>query len=143
MSAKRTQGFTLIETIFSSLFIGVAVLAIINLFPGAYLSIRKSEMQIQSDVIAKSILDEVRITPFNQLDLSYPPDDMLLEGGPFAPRVVDNVEYTPTVQIYEVPGAAFDVLKGVKVTVEYVHLNDIARSQKQYVLDTYVHKLIR
>lgn len=88
MSAKRTQGFTLIETIFSSLFIGVAVLAIINLFPGAYLSIRKSEMQIQSDVIAKSILDEVRITPFNQLDLSYPPDDMLLEGGPDRKSVV-------------------------------------------------------
>jgi hypothetical protein len=142
----RRNGFTLVETIFSSLFIGIAFLAIINLFPGAYLSIRKSEMQIQADIIARSVLDEVRITPFNELDEEgeYPYDPDRRDDEPFADKTLDNVKYETTVTIYRVPDTVdFAVVKGVKVTVEYRNLNDFTGAKKAYVLDTYIHKLVR
>lgn len=62
-----TRGFTLVETIFSTLFISLTVLAIVNLFPGAYLSVKKSEVQLQADLLANSLMDEMRNRPWSQL----------------------------------------------------------------------------
>lgn len=148
--ALRSNGFTLIETIFSSLFIGITVLAIMNLFPGAYLSIRRSETTLQADFIAKSVLDELRLVPFKDMT----PDTELTDpevrdgvtyykyqevGPPFDPWVVEGVTYTPRVEIYEVPGTQFDFLKGVRVTVSY----RLQLSERELVHETYLHKLIR
>jgi Tfp pilus assembly protein PilV len=132
---KARFGFTLIETIFSSLFIGVTVLAILNLFPGAYLSIRKSETQLQADFVTKSVLDELRLVPFSQLEEGYTPPP----GAPFDPWVVEGIIYTPRVEIYEVPDTQFDFLKGVRVTVTY----RLQLTEKTVVHETYLHKLIR
>jgi Tfp pilus assembly protein PilV len=137
------RGFTLVETIFSTLFIGIAVLAIVNLFPAAYLSIRKSEMQIQADIIAKSVLDDLRLVPFQLLDTNFTAP---LDVEPYKERVIEGITYRSEVEIYEVPGSKFDFLKGVRVTVKYVNLNDLHRQDiftKTYVLETYLHKLIR
>ncbi len=135
MNQRRQQAFTLIETIFSTLFIGVTVLAILNLFPGAYLSLRKSETTIQADLITKSIVDELRLVPFSELQVGYkcPPQP------PFESWKVEGVTYTPAVEIYEVPDTKFDFLKGVRVTVTY----RINLSETKLVHETYLHKLIR
>jgi type II secretory pathway pseudopilin PulG len=153
--ARPKSGFTLIETIFSTLFIGVTILAIVNLFPGAYLSIRKSEMQLQADIVAKSVLDELRLISFDQLMKDSGSPEVIdgktcykyqQVGAPFSAWTVEGIRYAPEVLIYEVPGAQFDFLKGVRVTVRYVNLNEHNRESiytKELVHETYLHKLIR
>ena len=150
--ARQRPGFTLVETIFSSLFIGIAVLAIVNLFPGAYLSIRQSETTLQADIIAKSVIDELRLVQFRVLTPD-PPDGRLKEsptegpgvydyhevGQPFDPVTVEGITYTPKVVIYEVPGTQFDFLKGVRVTLSY--RRQLVDREIKY--ETYLHKLIR
>lgn len=129
------RGFTLVETIFSTLFVSVAVLAIVNLFPGAYLSIAKSETRLQADNVANSVMDEVRITPFSELPIG----PYSVAAPPFEPWTVENTTYLPRVTIYEVPGTDFTVLKGVRVEVSYrVHA-----TIQTVTHETYIHGLIR
>lgn len=133
------RGFTLVETIFATLFIGLTVLGIVNLFPGAYLSIRKSETTIQADNRAKSVLDELRLTPFEELvEGEYTKEKE--KGERFGPVTVEGVLYTvDEILIYEVPDASFDSLKGVKVTITY----RLGFSYKNVVYETYLHQWIR
>ncbi len=142
------RGFTLVETIFSSLFIGVTVLAIINLFPGAYLSIRQSETTLQADIIGKSVLDELR----SNLKISELADfgpqltsNSGLENPPFLPLAespyrqteVGGIKYEPTVTLYAVPGYDPQSLVRVRVKVAY-RLN---LSQKETVHETLLHAM--
>ncbi len=139
MRHRHPTGFTLVETIFSTLFISVAVLAIVNLFPGAYLSIRKSEATIQADIIAKSLIDEMRLMRFEDFR----------EGEEFRPnpsspvfeaQTIDGMTYKPTVEVLEtpaVPGVRKEHLKHVKVTIAY----RLGLSEKSIVHETYLHKL--
>lgn len=133
---SRAPGFTLIETIFSTLFIGVTVLAIVNLFPGAYLSIRQSETRIQADVIAESVLDELRAT----VDLlNLPNGDYDAAGAPFEPVTVEGIVYTPNVTFSDVPGmeSKSGSLRKVTVTVTY----RLQLSEKTVVHETYFHQM--
>ena len=130
------------ETIFATLFIGITVLAIVNLFPGAYLSIRRSETSLQADLLAKSILDEWRLVSFDNLAPgTYPNsavpagfDEKLLET-----RNLEGVNYSPSTIIYNVDGTDSDFLKGARVTVKY----RLGPSVKEVVHETYLHRLIR
>ena len=142
MRNRHPAGFTLVETIFSTLFISVAVLAIVNLFPGAYLSIRKSEATIQADIIAKSIIDEMRLTK------SF---EELREGEEFHPKpslpffeaqTIDGTDYKPKVEVLQTPaGVGFqkDRIKHVKVTIAY----RLGISEKSVVHETYFHSLTK
>lgn len=117
---KGKDGFTLVETIFSTLFISLTVLAIVNLFPGAYLSVKKSETRLQSDIIAQSIVEDLRTTaftqpPFNKLGNAVP--DSYSEE--YESIVVDGVRYFPTVTVYNVADMDPTIVKGVSVKVEY------------------------
>lgn len=135
-------GFTLVETIFATLFIGVTVLAIVNLFPGAYLSIRRSETSVQADVLAKSIMDEWRLVSFENLIPGVYPliqtpegfDETLLES-----RNIEGVTYSAKTSIYDVPGTDPTFLKGARVTVQY----RLGPSLKEVIHETYLHRLIR
>ncbi len=136
------RGFTLVETIFATLFIGVTVLAIVNLFPGAYLSIRRSETSVQADMLAKSILDEWRLVSFENLTQGVYPlvptpngfDETLLES-----RTIEGVTYSAKTNIYDIPGTDSTFLKGARVTVQY----RLGPSLKEVVHETYLHRLIR
>lgn len=134
--SPRLRGFTLVETIFATLFIGLTVLAIVNLFPGAYLSIRRSETAIQADLVAKSVIDELRLVPFDELQDGV----VQLTGAPFDPWTIEGITYTVAeVRIYDVPDTEPQFLKGVKVTISY----RIGHNLKTTVHETYLHKLIR
>lgn len=130
-----STGFTLVETIFSTLFISLTVLAIINLFPGAYLSVKRSETALQSEYLANSILEEIRMTPF--ADLS--PGVYSTTSEPFQTVTIDGIAYSPRVTVYDVPGCDSRIVKGVKVEVNYrVHT-----TSRMTVFETYIHSLIR
>lgn len=131
----KHRGFTLVETIFSTLFISLTVLAIVNLFPGAYLSVKKSETQLQSDMVANSIMEELRATPFAQLTTG----DFSRTSAPFETATIDGITYSPKVTIYDVVGTDPKVLRGVRVEVTFrVHT-----SSNSVVHETYLHSLIR
>lgn len=134
MKSSKT-GFTLVETIFSTLFISLTVLAIINLFPGAYLSVRKSEAQLQSDLLANSILEEIRTTSFQDLTAGA----FVRTGEPFDARTVDGITYSSTAEIYDVPDTEPTVVRGVRVEVTY----RVRNSSQTVVYETYIHSLLR
>lgn len=113
----------------------MTVLAIVNLFPGAYLSVKKSETSLQCDFIANSVLEELRMTPFSQL----PAGDYTQTGEPFDIHTVDNVAYSPKVTIYDVPGTDPTIVRGVRVEITYK-----VRSRSTTVThETYLHSLVR
>lgn len=131
---RRRAGFTLVETIFATLFIGLTVLAIVNLFPGAYLSIRRSETAIQADLLARSVLDELRTVPFQTLQKGLYNGS----GPPFESVTVDKIVYrVEEVRIDEVSGEDFAGLKSVKVTVSY----RLGPTVRTVVHETYFHGL--
>lgn len=129
----KPHGFTLLETIFSSLFIGVTVLAIVNLFPGAYLSIRQSETITQADYVAKSVMDDLRYN----LDLANDGKEQLA----YEPRTIEGIVYTAKAELFDVPGLDDEVsrlsIRGVRVTVSY----RLGLSDKKVIHETYIHQL--
>lgn len=95
---RKPRAFTLIETIFSTLFIGVTVLAIVNLFPGAYLSIRQGECQTQADILAASIIDDLRSLRLSRICDDLGAGGLYTNPDPlYQPTTIDGVVYTPVV----------------------------------------------
>ena len=139
MRPSRLQwkaGLTLVETIFSTLFISMTVLAIVNLFPGAYLSVRKSETNLQSEFVADSILEELRATPFSELVGS---GLYTRTGAPFETSVIDGISYSPSVYLYDVPDTDPNILRGVRVEVVY----RLGTTSRTVTYETYLHSLTR
>ncbi len=146
---NRRDGFTLIETIFSSLFIGVTVLAIINLFPGAYLSIKQSETVIQADMFATSILEDLRSnlkhSEFADFEgplkssSGLPLADLRFrtDREPFKAREIGGVNYTPTVTFHAVDQFDSQSLVRVRVAITY----RINLSVKETVHETLLHAM--
>ena len=129
------RGFTLVETIFSTLFISLTVLAIINLFPGAYLSVQKSRTLLQADMLATSILEELRAKPFAELT-SGP---YVRAEDPFQIQKIDNVVYSPKVILFDVDDTDPSVVRGVRVEIAY----RVKNSGHTTVHETYLHSLVR
>lgn len=95
---RESYGFTILETIFSSLFIGLTVLAIVNLFPGAYLSIRQSECKIQADAISSSILDDLRSRNFKDVIAEVDASGLYKGSNPlYQLTTIEGIEYKPEV----------------------------------------------
>lgn len=165
----HNKGFTLIETIFSTLFIGLTVLAIMNLFPGAYLSIGASERTLQADIIAKSLMDQLRSRLdfmeleetalassqgfnsrdhrssnfFSIFDIDEPNDERksLLD-----PVRIDGIQYeigransSPGISIFSVPG--MDPLNIVRVKVVVSYRVSLLSEPKEMVHETYLHSM--
>lgn len=133
---QRKSGLTLVETIFSTLFISLTVLAIVNLFPGAYLSVKRSETNLQCEFLANSILEELRATSF--LDLSTT-GLYTRTGPPFETVKVDGITYSPKVYIYDVPDTDPTVVRGVRVEMTY-RVGTTGRTESY---ETYIHSLVR
>lgn len=151
----RSRGFTLIETIFSTLFIGLSVLAIMNLFPGAYLSIGASERTLQADIVAESVMDELRskwrFDTFSESgamsDLEKPDGLELQKRLPkvaedlFSSRrvVIDGTVYEFEVSFHKIPDFEPQSIVRVKVKVKY----NVPTSfePKEMVHETYLHTM--
>lgn len=137
---NASKGFTLIETIFSTLFISLTVLAIVNLFPGAYLSVKKSEAQLQSDIIANSIIEEIRATRYQsllkELDSGVPidgdtdaekellADDRVLRAfqyekseSPFQSKTLNGSKFLSRVYLYEIRDVDKKFVLGLRIQV--------------------------
>lgn len=153
MRRSLLRGFTLVETIFSTLFISLTVLAIVNLFPGAYLSVKKSETRLQSDYIAQSVIEDLRnigvgrLTPgdyyavvtsdaetqFVSLTTRGDWDTEYANHG----HSVDDIRYLVLVTVSDEDGLDPEIVKGVSVEVEYV----VGSLTQSNLHETYLHVL--
>lgn len=152
------NAFTLVETIFSTLFISLTVLAIVNLFPGAYLSVKKSETRFQSDYIAQSIIEELRTISFSELvpetaaEAQYyavvTPDgefrrEPLTSRGNWETEFseyghsMDGVRYLALVTVRNLSGFDPKAVKGVSVEIEYT----VGSLKQSNLHETYLHSL--
>lgn len=113
----RHKGFTLIETIYSTLLLSFIVITICNLYPSSFVAIKRGEGTLQADALAQNILEEVRSRPFPNLTT-----------GPvtgFGPVVYGNTEYTPTVNLSTVPQASDKFVLACNVSVTWKLQNQI------------------
>lgn len=154
MRRQQSAAFTLLETIFSSLFLGVTVLAIVNLFPGAYMSIRQSESTLQADFIAESILDDLRARLVQREFRDEAKGGLLasrsmkideldeqnfdLDKPPYAPKPIGGITYTPSVDFFKVKDCEPQSLVGIRVVVKYASRVDF---EKTTVHETYLHAM--
>lgn len=134
MRDRRDRGFSLVETIFCSVFISITVLAVAQLFPGAFLSVRTSSATLQADMLACSIIEELRHRPLSTLPTS---GELVLAEPPFEPQVIDGMLYTPEVLLSSVSGTDPGYLRHVKVSVKY-RMRE-ATNEKKSVHETYLH----
>ncbi|MGE0487656.1 MAG: hypothetical protein AB7S38_00425 [Vulcanimicrobiota bacterium] len=106
------RAFTLVETIFSALFISLVVLAIMNLYPAAMVAVKRSEGRIQANLLAQSVLERMRTENYDSLAPG--------PGPAFAAETHDGTTYTPTVTIFDpdtTPGSDFTM--GLRVQVQW------------------------
>ncbi|MFA5505534.1 MAG: hypothetical protein WC314_23920 [Vulcanimicrobiota bacterium] len=149
----------MVETIFSTLFISLTVLAIVNLFPGAYMSVKKSELRFQSDYIAQSIIEDLRranlsllitetsdearyyavVTPdnptrFEPLSTRNANWDQEFEQYGLS---VDDIRYLALVTVRNLPDYDPKIVKGVSVEIEY----SVGALKQSSLHETYLHSL--
>jgi len=105
----KRRGVTLLELIVCFSVVLLLVIFVLNLFPGALVAQRQSEMRLEAQRQAELVLDLSRQARFDTyaLDSSTPADA----------RVLNGVTYKPVLQARAVPGYDGNLLKELRVTV--------------------------
>ena len=93
------------------------------------MSVKKSETRLQSDMIAQSILEDMRMVNFQALTPGNEPS--------YDPVTLDGIEYTPTVTIQNLAGMDPTVVKGVSVEITY----RVGTLEQKNLHETYLHSL--
>lgn len=106
---RRRGGFTLLETIVTTMLLAVVVLLLFNVYPAAALSVRRSHDRLQADTLAQSLLAEKEAVPFSALT----------EGTTNETAVVaEDTVFDRQVEI-TAPTGHPDLLKAIRVTVRW------------------------
>lgn len=107
---KSIRGLTLVESIVSFFLITFVILSLLNLFPGAMMANRRSELRLLAQSRADQVLETARAGGFVNLKLGgAAPLEVVLEGTTFSSQL----------EVLEVPGHAPDSLKSLRVTVNW------------------------
>ena len=126
------RGFTLIETIFSSLIISLVVLTIFNLFPSSMTAIKRSETEIQAGNLAQSQLEGLRTLDYDGLTA--------LRSSPPSGNVdIDGTTYNFVVAIADVSSPVSDPnrIQSVSVTVTWTLRN----RDYEIIRETWMHAI--
>jgi len=59
------RGFTILETIFAALLLGITGMALLNILPTSVLAEKRAQNRMQADSVALSMLEDARVQPFN------------------------------------------------------------------------------
>lgn len=131
----KQRGFTLIETIYSTLLFGFIIIALLNLYPSSFVAIKRGEGTLQGDALAQAVLEDMRSRPYDSFTFGTPP-----APAP-TPWIYGDTTYTPTVQVFRPPGANTTVnyITGFRVTVAW----NVTSGQKQVIHEAYVHNIRR
>ena len=131
----RRQGFTLIETIYSTLLFGFIIITLLNLYPSSFVAIKRGEGTLQADALAQAVLEDMRSRPYGAYAVGAGPTP-----SP-TPWIYGEVTYNPTAEVFLPPGANTNVnyVMGYRVTVAW----NITNQTKQVVHEAYVHNITR
>jgi len=101
---------SLAEVIFSGILALVLCLAVLSAFPTSLWAVTQSENLIQADQLAQSALDKAQARPFAELELGVESPEQVHIGAQVFER---------RLEIFEVPEARPELLKGLRVTVSW------------------------
>ncbi len=73
------RGFTLLETIVTSFIVSMILIFVLNLFPAAMTAVRRSESEVQANLLATSLLEQFRAQTFADLK-ALPDGDITIDG---------------------------------------------------------------
>ena len=131
----RLRGFTLIETIYSTLLLGFIIIALLNVYSGSFVAIKRGEGTLQADALAQAVLEDMRSQPYGNYTVGVGP-----APSP-TPWIYGTVTYEPTAEVFRPPGTntSVDYLKGYRVKVTWKINNQL----KQVTHEAYVHNIRR
>lgn len=105
------QGFTLVETAVSLALVGLILLFVLNLYPSSLFAQHRAEERLAALRIARSVLDEQMIRPFNQLPVGMTTQVPV--------RLLDGIEYRCQVQVSGTGQADEKLLRTIRTTVSW------------------------
>lgn len=110
MLVKGRLGMSMVETIASFLLLTLIVLGVLNLFPGALLANRRSELALQAETAADQVLESTRAQGFASLKLGKSPQEKL---------VINGYDYLTQLEVAKVSGKDPVSIRSLKVTVNW------------------------
>ncbi len=102
------RGFQLIEVIIAGAIFFMVCLFVLNLLPTSQWAVAQAEYRMTAENLAYSKLDELRAGSFELLQEGLHPVGSIRSSG---------VEFTSQFQVSAIPGADFDLVREVRVTV--------------------------
>jgi prepilin-type N-terminal cleavage/methylation domain-containing protein len=107
----RRRGYTLLEVLLSFFIISIVLMALVNLYPMSYLTMRRGEHLLAGDNIAQNILEEAVGGDYEALQVET--------TTPLAAVTRDEMAFTPSLHVGSLAGIDPDVAKEVVVTVHW------------------------
>lgn len=123
------RGFTLVETAFSLALIGLVLLFVLNLYPSSLFAQHRAEERLTATRIARSLLDEQLVLPFNDLTVGLKRD--------LPVKKLDGIEYRSQLEVDKTSQADEKYLRVVRLTVRWQSHGKEFTVQRQ----VYKHKL--
>lgn len=108
-----SRGFSLLETILAAFIISLVTMAVFNIFPTSAMAVKRGEMQLVADSIAQREMEQLRVVPFDSLNLG--------PGPAVAPETIQGTTFTTSISLVAQPPSDPDVLKVVRVEVSWSH----------------------
>jgi Tfp pilus assembly protein PilV len=105
--ADTSRGLSLLESLFAGLLVSIAFFVILSIYPTALFGLRKGHDVVTAANLAQQILEQQRVTPFDQLQ------PVVAQQG--VAQTIDGTVFTPTITIQSL---AQD-LKSAVVTVSW------------------------
>ena len=105
------RAFLLAETALSFALIGLALVFVLNLFPGARVAQRGAEERLKAGSLARTLLEERMDVPFRNLPVGL--------NQSLAPLTLDGVSYQPRLEVLSTPQANPGLLRILRVEVRW------------------------
>ena len=127
------RGLTLVEMIAAAGLVSLLVLFCLGLIPSFKVSNRRANTELQAGALAQSLLEQAKATPFaDVINVAAG-----ATTGPFQPRSLDGVTYTPSQEISDMTSAGTpptEISKNVKIIVTWKWSGRTMRTFRQTII---------
>lgn len=104
----KRRGITLVDTLVSFFLVGMVLMVVLQLFPGAILATREAEYESQAHQLASQTLEDTRARGFSHIPLT---------SQDLPDRTLDGVVLHARLTGYLLPGRNPNYIKGIRVLV--------------------------
>ena len=106
------RGLSLLETVVAAFLFMLVVILVLNLFPSSLLALTQAELKARAARLAQSRLNEVRLRPFESLQVQGPREELLGEE-------YQGARLRAFLDVRRDPDSDPDRLKVLRVTVQW------------------------